>query len=170
MGRLLFFVPGEKKGARPFPLFLRAGKRVIWGAPLPGRKKAPCALPFAPCGGQGCGLLAGAPTALWKKTPLTGRDLRPQKRAPRSAPLRAVFLRLKAPFFKGHGRAGRRGGGEGRCHIRAAPWDKMWGRGDCDGQCQSRAFLPRAVDAGQCRNGRGARQTAGAAGRALPQP
>ena len=40
MGRLLFFVPGEKKGARPFPLFLRAGKGVIWGAPLPGRKKA----------------------------------------------------------------------------------------------------------------------------------
>lgn len=50
MGRLLFLCP-EKKGARPFPLFLRAGKRVIWGAPLPGRKKAPCALPFAPCGG-----------------------------------------------------------------------------------------------------------------------
>ena len=170
MGRLLFFVPGEKRGKAFSPFFARREAGDL-GRALARQKKsppAPCPSPLA--GGQGCGLLAGAPTALWKKTPLTGRDLRPQKRAPRSVPLRAVFLRLKAPFFKGPGRAGRRGGGEGRCHIRATPWDKMWGRGDCDGQCQSRAFLPRAVDAGQCRNGRGARQTAGAAGRALPQP
>ena len=169
MGRLLFLCP-EKKGGKAFSPFFARREAGDLGRALARQKKAPCALPFAPCGGQGCGLLAGAPTALWKKNAPDRPGFAPPKKAPRSVPLRAVFLRLKAPFFKGPGRAGRRGGGEGRCHIRATPWDKIWGRGDCDGQCQSRAFLPRAVDAGQCRNGRGARQTAGAAGRALPQP
>ena len=170
MGRLLFLCP-EKKGGKAFSPFFARREAGDLGRALARQKKSPLRLTLRPLrGGKAAAFWRGHPLPFGKKTPLTGRDLHPQKRAPRSVPLRAVFLRLKAPFFKGPGRAGRRGGGEGRCHIRATPWDKMWGRGDCDGQCQSRAFLPRAVDAGQCRNGRGARQTAGAAGRALPQP
>lgn len=85
MGRLLFLCP-EKKGGKAFSPFFARREAGDLGRALARQKKAPCALPFAPCGGQGCGLLAGAPTALWKKTPLTGRDLRPQKRHP-AAPL-----------------------------------------------------------------------------------
>lgn len=169
MGRLLFLCP-EKKGGKAFSPFFARREGGDLGRALARQKKSPLRLALRPLRGARLRPFGGGTHCPLEKNAPDRPGFAPPKKAPRSAPLRAVFLRLKAPFFKGPGRAGRRGGGEGRCHIRATPWDKMWGRGDCDGQCQSRAFLPRAVDAGQCRNGRGARQTDGAAGRALPQP
>ena len=124
MGRLLFLCP-EKKGGKAFSPFFARREAGDLGRALARQKKSPLRLALRPLRGARLRPFGGGTHCPLEKTPLTGRDLRPQKRAPRSVPLRAVFLRLKAPFFKGPGRAGRRGGGEGRCHIRATPWDKM---------------------------------------------
>ena len=51
MGRLLFFVPGEKKGARPFPLFFARREAGDLGRALARQKKSPLRLALRPLRG-----------------------------------------------------------------------------------------------------------------------
>lgn len=68
MGRLLFLCP-EKKGGKAFSPFFARREAGDLGRALARQKKSPLRLALRPLRGQGCGLLAGAPTALWKKRP-----------------------------------------------------------------------------------------------------
>ena len=99
MGRLLFLCP-EKKGGKAFSPFFARREAGDLGRALARQKKSPLRLALRPLRGARLRPFGGGTHCPLEKNAPDRPGFAPPKKAPRSAPLRAVFLRLKAPFSR----------------------------------------------------------------------